>query len=236
MIASIPSLSVAASGTVTFYDGEVPLGSSAFSNGSATLSTSALTMGKHALTAVYSGDANYLTSTSMPVQETIQDFTIAASGSHTPTVNPGSPATFSVVVTPLGGATMPAALVLTSNGLPPTSSVVFSPAMVAANSGTTTITMTVTPPALAGATHDSKPFGKGALPIVFGLALLPFARRLRRAHSWVQLLVLALTGAALAAGVSGCSSFTYTPRSFSVTVAATSGNLSHTTTVQLTVK
>jgi hypothetical protein len=237
IVASIPSPTVAPSGTVTFYDGEVQLGSSALSNGSATLSTSALVMGTHPITAVYSGDSNYLTSTSAPVQETIQDFSIAVtSGTRAPTVNPGSPASFSLVVTPLGGATMPAALALSSNGLPPTSTVVFSPAIVSAHSGATPITMIVTPPALAAISHDSKPFGRGALPMLLGLALLPFARKLRSAHRWVQVLLLALAGAAFAAGASGCGSFTYTPQSFSVTVAATSGNLSHTTTVKLTVK
>jgi hypothetical protein len=52
----------------------------------------------------------------------------------------------------------------------------------------------------------------------------------------MQLLVLAIAGAAFTAGVTACGSFTYTPQDFSVTVAATSGNLSHTATVKLTVK
>jgi len=46
----------AVTGTVTFYDGTTSIGSSAVTNGSATLSTSALAVGTHPITAKYSGD------------------------------------------------------------------------------------------------------------------------------------------------------------------------------------
>lgn len=235
---TIPSPTVAPTGTLTFFDGETQLGSSAVVNGSATFSTSTLTMGSHTITATYSGDSNYLTSTSAPFKETIQDFSIAraAGNGSTPVVNPGRPASFSLTVTPLGGPTMPAALALGTQGLPPGSSAVFAPVQVAADSATTTITMVVTPPALAASEAPHKTMSKGALPIVLGIVLLPFARRLRRARRWMQVLVFAIVGVALAVSISACGSFTYTPQNLSVTVVATSGNLSHSTTVQLTVR
>jgi hypothetical protein len=236
---SIPSPTIMPSGTITFYDGETQLGSSTVVNGSATFSTSALAMGAHTISVTYSGDSNYLPSTSGAFKETIQDFSIVvatASNGSAPVVNPGSPAGFSLILTPLGGPTMPAELALGTKGLPPGSSVVFTPANVAANSTTTPVTMVVTPPALGASKSASQSLGKRAWPMALGLVLLPFARRLRRAGRWMQLLVLAIAGAAFTAGVTACGSFTYTPQDFSVTVAATSGNLSHTATVKLTVK
>lgn len=236
---SLPSPTIPPSGTITFYDGETQVGSSAVVNGAATFSTSSLTMGVHTIAVTYSGDSNYLPATSNAFKETIQDFSIAvAPGSNgsAPVINPGSPASFSLILTPLGGSTMPASLTLGTKGLPPGSSVVFSPASVAADSATTPVTMVVTPPALGASNSVPQPLGKRGWPMALGLLLLPFARRLRRARRWMQLLVLAIAGAAFAAGVSACGSFTYTPQDFSVTVAATSGNLSHTATVKLTVK
>jgi PKD repeat protein len=50
-------------GNVSFFDGEIPLGSGA-SSGQASIQTSALAGGPHSITATYQGDSNYLTSTS----------------------------------------------------------------------------------------------------------------------------------------------------------------------------
>ena len=56
---------LAATGTVEFFDGATSLGTSPVSNitGAATLSLSTLTAGSHSLSAVYSGDFLYTTST-----------------------------------------------------------------------------------------------------------------------------------------------------------------------------
>jgi hypothetical protein len=51
-------------GTMTFYDGTTALGTSTVTAGTATLSTKVTTVGTHVISAVYSGDANYYTSTS----------------------------------------------------------------------------------------------------------------------------------------------------------------------------
>jgi hypothetical protein len=239
--ATIPSLAGAPTGTVGFYDGETQLGSSALNNGTAVLATSALTMGTHAITAVYSGDANYKSSRSLVMMETIQDFSIAVapgSGGAPPTVNPGGSADFSLIVSPLGGATMAGALGLSANGLPPTGTVEFSPAAVAANSGSTTITLKVNTPALASTQLERSPLGNGVIPMALGLVLLPFASRLRKVRQrWIPMVLLSIAGAAFALGLTGCGGgVTYTPRSFTITVAATSGNLSHATTVKINVK
>jgi hypothetical protein len=55
------------SGTVLFYDGAVLLGSSTVSGGKATLTTTSLAVGSHALSASYSGDSTFMPSTSTAV-------------------------------------------------------------------------------------------------------------------------------------------------------------------------
>lgn len=61
----------AATGMVSFFDGAVSIGASAISSGQALLSTTALAVGTHSLTAVYNGDSTYDISTSPPLSFTI---------------------------------------------------------------------------------------------------------------------------------------------------------------------
>ncbi len=60
-----------ATGTVEFFDGAVSIGISSISGGVATLGTSSLSAGSHSLTAVYSGDILYTTSTSPVLTQVI---------------------------------------------------------------------------------------------------------------------------------------------------------------------
>ena len=71
-----------ATGSVTFLDGTTPLGSGALVTGKATLTVTALAGGNHTITASYSGDANYLASTSAPLTQSIG--TVASSITVTP--------------------------------------------------------------------------------------------------------------------------------------------------------
>jgi hypothetical protein len=58
-------------GTVTFKDGDVSLGTGTLVAGAATLTTSGLVAGAHSITAVYSGDASFLTTTSAALSQTV---------------------------------------------------------------------------------------------------------------------------------------------------------------------
>ena len=59
-------------GTVTFMDGATSLGTGTLNgSGVTTLATSALTGGSHSITAVYSGDTNFATSTSPALTQTV---------------------------------------------------------------------------------------------------------------------------------------------------------------------
>ena len=67
-----PLFSVGAlSGTVIFYDGVNVLGTKALVSGQAALTTSALSLGNHAIKVAYSGDTNYLASTSSAVSQAV---------------------------------------------------------------------------------------------------------------------------------------------------------------------
>jgi hypothetical protein len=60
-------------GTVTFFDGATPIGTSNLNgSGVATLTTSTLAAGSHSITATYNGDASHSGSTSAPVALVVQ--------------------------------------------------------------------------------------------------------------------------------------------------------------------
>ena len=61
----------AVDGSIAFFDGAALLGNAALANGTATLSTSGLLPGNHAVSAVYSGSVSLIVSTSNPVSVTV---------------------------------------------------------------------------------------------------------------------------------------------------------------------
>jgi hypothetical protein len=60
-----------ATGTVQFFDGSTSLGTVALSGGQASLTTSTLSTAKHSITAVYSGNANFASSTSAVLSQNV---------------------------------------------------------------------------------------------------------------------------------------------------------------------
>ena len=88
----------------------------------------------------------------------------------------------------------------------------------------------------------------GRLPLVaLGILLLPWAGRIRRSRVWLRrltVLAILLVGAAGLATLTACgggsegsgSSGGSTPQTYNIAVTATSGTLSHSTTVTLTVQ
>jgi predicted outer membrane repeat protein len=89
--------------TVTFKDGVTTIGTGTLSSGVATFSTSSLSTGSHSITAIYSGDANYTTSTSSAVTQTVNKLTptVALVSSVNPSVT-GQLSTFTATVTGSG--------------------------------------------------------------------------------------------------------------------------------------
>jgi hypothetical protein len=96
-----PAFGGAPTGTVTFLDGAVALGSSNVSAGSAQLALSNLSIGSHSITARYNGDANFTSSTSSSITQTIAQSATAISVSSG--LNPssyGQSVTFTAAVSP----------------------------------------------------------------------------------------------------------------------------------------
>ena len=62
---------VSPTGTVEFFDGSTLLGDGTVSNGAATLTTTALSLGANSITATYEGDSNYVGSTSPAITVTV---------------------------------------------------------------------------------------------------------------------------------------------------------------------
>ena len=90
-----------ASGSVEFFDGAASLGSAPVVGGVASLSTSSLSVGNHALTATYSGDATHAGSTSSVVTQTVNKIVTSTTLQANP--NPvvvGDPAVFTATVSP----------------------------------------------------------------------------------------------------------------------------------------
>lgn len=93
------------SGTITFSDGVNALQTVALTSGTAIFNTAALAVGSHSITATYSGDSNFNSSTSGALSQTVNQgatiITVAASA------NPGftgQPVTFTAVDTPVAPA------------------------------------------------------------------------------------------------------------------------------------
>jgi pseudomonalisin len=182
-----------------------------------------------------------LTVTPLPVAP---DFTInvASGASSAATVMPGGKAEDTFIVCPANGAgVFPNVIALSASGLPAGATAVFSPASVPAGSGTTTVTLTIQLPQISAAGGNIV----GMLArLSLALLLLPFAGRLRRSGKrlvrLVSVLLLFIAGWAAMAGLSGCASLSgflgQSPQTYTVTVTGTSGALSHSTTVTLTVE
>jgi hypothetical protein len=89
----------AATGTVTFKDGSNTIGTGSLSSGVATYTTSTLAIGSHSITAAYGGDSNDNTSTSSPLNQTVNKANTSTSlaSSLNPSIY-GNPVTFTATV------------------------------------------------------------------------------------------------------------------------------------------
>jgi sugar lactone lactonase YvrE len=236
-------------GTLSFLDGAsivgspVPLAAGATT---ALLTTTSLPDGNNAMTAVYSGDANFIASTSNAVAELVEDFnlTLASANTGNEITEPGQAAVFTFNITPIDGAfNFP--ITLSATGLPAGASVSFNPATITPGSTATTFTMTVLIPATAQLRRQE--LWHGSETVVLALLLLPFGRRMRRGGLRLRSLLVAgftLLGLVATVGLIGCGGnsgfFGQTQKSYTITVVgtATSGSatLQHSTTVTVTVE
>jgi hypothetical protein len=234
--------SPAPTGTVQFYDGSTPLGSAVtLTAGSASYSTTSLAPGAHTITAVYSGDTNFISSTSAAITENIEDVTPVL-GSPSVSVAPGGSVTETLTLTALGG--LNEATTFACSGLPAGASCSFNP-MSVTGSGSTTLTITTT-----GSTAALIPEGRwlpGGGAAVACIILLIWPNRRRRWAQMLGILVLCFVfsttgcgGGGMSGGGGGGTGSSGTPAgTYTVTVTTTTGSgssaISNTVTFQLTV-
>ena len=187
-------------GTITFLDAGTPFAASPLTpTGTASITTTALAAGPHIFTAYYSGDSNFLPSTSIPtlltltsVPITAPDFLLTATSATTQTTLPGLATTFTFAVQTLGSLSSP--ITLSATGLPTGSTASFNPAYLPPGTPTNTVTLTLTPAATLAQRSTPKPY----VPITLCILILPIL--LRRPRSVT--LTLAFAAAIL---VSGCA-------------------------------
>jgi predicted secreted protein len=258
-IAGKKSAALAAiTGSVTFLDGTTQIGTgSVGANGVATYSTSALAAGSHSITAQYGGDPNYSGSTSPAVQ-----VTITASGTFTLSANPASvtvtksiPGTSTITVTPANGFNQNVAL--SCSGLPSGFSCTLAPPSVTPNGSPVTSTLTITDglvptsaparkvvaalwPGSRGTGSGTGTFGPPARVALFALGgelmlvgLLFTRRKKLLAHSSGRLAFALLVGAIAITFMTGCAGSLPT-QTTTVTVSATAGTQTVTTSLNVT--
>jgi len=129
-------------GTVAFYDGTAVLGTSALASGTASLTIS-FAGGTHSLSAVYSGDATYVASTSTASTLTMATVSSSTAVTANPTtVSQGFTTVLKATVTGLTGQAKPTGTVSFTDG----TTSLGNAALNSSGVGTLTATMTTTGP------------------------------------------------------------------------------------------
>jgi len=194
--------------------------------------TISLRSGQYGITALYSGDTDYLSSVSTTLSQIVEgppDFTISLPS--TMTVVQGASGTATVSVTPLNG--LAGTIQLQCTGVPDESSCNFTqnsitiPASAAASaSSAVTTTLTVT---TVGTTVTTL----GFLGLLFGWGSCSRKKPRYRFVIWIGLAVL-LIGMVGCAGPNRYVQSNGTPPGYySLTVVATSGSITHSSTMTL---
>ncbi|WP_433974331.1 beta strand repeat-containing protein [Tunturiibacter lichenicola] len=245
-----------ATGTVTFMDGSVVLGTATLTpnggvavslstNASAILLTSSLVAGSHQIVAIYSGDNTFAPSTSAPANDLVEDFTNTNTGPASQNIFPGASTTYNFSLAPITASTFLNDVTVTVTGLPAGSTYTLTPSSVAAGSGVTAMVLSVQTSAKLSAQNDqpaSSPASRKGLPIalgMLGLVGIGAVRRLRNKMPRTLLLLLLMLGSLLPiAALSGCAGgyFTLNPQTYTVTVTGTEGLIQHAATATLIVQ
>ncbi|MGB6828034.1 MAG: Ig-like domain repeat protein, partial [Terracidiphilus sp.] len=235
-------------GTVTFYDNIIPLGTVQLNGGGASFMTSALAPSiAHKISATYSGDMNFIpssTTAGLTVTVTALEFSLTINGNTFESVYPGGTVTYSFSVAPqFGFYAGPMSFAI--SGLPSGVTATFSPDSIPANGGPQTVKLTISDAALASAASPPTGLPKHIMPIALGLLLLPLAgagRMRRNGRKMRQMFyVMVLACSALSATLlSGCGSangfFAQAPKNYNLTITATAGNIQKSATVTLDVQ
>ncbi len=256
-VQTVSTTSGTPTGGVSILDGSNSVGTAQLAGaGAASISVSSLGSGSHSVTAVYSGDGNFLSSTSTLALLTVggtssSDFALNATGATTQSVAAGSAAVFHFSVS-MQGAAMASPITLAVQGAPVGATVSVNPAYVPPGSGTTSFTLTVQTPLaeMRGAPVQRTPGWVGS-SAALALLVLPGIGWLRRSAGGRLRRLIGMMGVAgffaVLGGVTmGCgnrvntASEAVTGKSYTLTVTGTATSASgtallHSASVTLTV-
>ncbi|WP_158792752.1 S-layer family protein [Granulicella sp. L60] len=231
-------------GGVTFFDNGAALQTVTLSGGVASANPTLSPGTTHILTASYSGDTNFVASSTSATGVTVAvgapQFTFAGTGANALTVSPGSVAAYTFSISP-NSVNYAGPVTFSVVGLPPGATASFNPSTILASGGAQTVTMAVQTPAVtANNRMHSSPLGSGRVPAMLSLLLLPLVvnnKMRRRLGTGLLMLVVLMVGLATITGCGSGSGFSLEqPQTYTLTVTATSGSLQKTNTVRLTVQ
>lgn len=248
------------SGTVTFFIGNTQVGSPVTVSGvpavtnpqgvvkgaqaTASFTDSQLANGQYTLSATYSGDSNYASSSATPTNINVQpDYSLMASSNSITITNPGGSGNLTLTISALDGFN--GAVSFSCSGLPSMSSCQFNPASVS-GSGSTMMSLTTTAPtALLMPTSPLKGIdgrvAGGAVTwagifLLGGLILWCRRERLLSFAVFAFLLCAAGCGGGASTPPPPPPNPGTSPGTYTVTVTATSGALTHSVSVTLNVQ
>ena len=224
-----------ATGTVSIYAGTTLLTTQTLgTSGTVTYSTATTNYGSYQFSAVYSGDANFATSTSTTLSPTA-DFTVAPVTTTFGTAQ-GGVATLSINITPLYNYS--GTVTASCSGLPANSVCRFNPVSLTVSGGVTQVLQVLVYTNVVSTLSENRapfsPAGKGLLTLALLAPIALWARRRR-----LTPLLLALVAIAALSGCQSAGTFStaLTPTgntTVTVTVTDSNGN-SHSQNVTLTI-
>ena len=240
------SLLTAPTGNIGFYDGAALLATAPLTSGAASLLTSAMQTGQHALHAGYSGDAVYAPSVSPSITQTVvaaPDFSLA-SGASSYSGKAGGSMALPLSVVPFNG-TLNHTVQMTVSGLPAGATAVFTPATFTLAGDPVSVNLAITMPVtLAGRGSTGAP---PAIALGLFTMLLASSHRLTRMARTGALLGLLLSAVLCCGGCGGgfratstapgstSKTFNYTAVVTATTTGVLGDALTHTATVGLVV-
>jgi hypothetical protein len=210
-------------GTVTFKDGSTSIGTANVTpagakgmvgaSGTASMSMTFTTTGTHSLTAVYSGDANYATSTSSAVTLAVGQTTMTTVTSSSTSISSGGSVTLTATVVGTGTGASPTGTVQFMNGTTVIGTAQTCTAVSGATSPTCSATLMTTLAFLAPPAGPNRIPGIRGVPwllpagfvllvlLLLGLKRVP--KPYRRVYACASLMLVAGLVAGLAAGCGG---------------------------------
>ena len=246
----VVSAGVAETGSVAFTINGTAVGSTPLTNGVATLTTTALAVGSDLITATFAGDANHnqaSSSLTVTVVAVAPAFALTASPA---TLTLAQGATGTVVISVAGNATFSGIVQIACTGAPAESSCTSSPTSVtlaAGQSAGVSVVIATTPPNNTFQAKGSRGISPwtGALSGASMAGLLLLWRRRRRVPNMLIALGLMALALGSAGSLIGCSSGGTkavanqypgtTAGVYTLTLTATSGALTQTQAISLTV-